>query len=184
MSCHEDAALWLVRCGSPRPLIGWHGVTPGCRVTRLMLIITVGSQFEFVIVTLTRGRHGKWEGNSPDIPPTLTDYFCMCDSIFHWNLHFSIHPESDCKFTPGSYFCVSPARDRRLIMRTLLCHLSTPTLEMISGSGGWIWANQSPGVWLSDQWEASISGDKQGDRSTGVSPLSADEMTKHPLMLH
>ena len=126
MSCHEDAALWLVRRGSPRPLIGWHGVTPGCRVTRLMLIITVGSQSEFVIVTLTRGRHGKWEGNSSDIPPTLTDYFCMCDSIFQWNLHFSIHPESDCKFTPGSYFCVSPARDRRLIMRTLLCHLCTP----------------------------------------------------------
>ena len=125
MSCHEDAAFWLVRRGITWPLIGWQGVTLGCRVTRVMLIITVGSQSEFVIVTLTRGRHGKWEGNSSDIPPTLTDYFCMCelcDSIFHWNLHFAMYPESDCKFTPGQvnilHFVRITITSRRLVMRT------------------------------------------------------------------
>ena len=113
--------LWLVDTGSHL----------GCRVTRVMLIITVGSQTEFVIVTLTRGRHGKWEGNSSDIPHILNDYFhsshvTQCFS----GIYFSIHPASHYWCTPGKYliFVEGNISHSRPIMRTRSSVITPPPL--------------------------------------------------------
>ena len=134
-----------------RPLIGQCGqflapdwVTRGdsrCRVTRAMLIISVGSLTEFVIVTLTRGRDME---NEKVTVPTFLILSLTISILFSVTQCFTVISASQLIWRyihitlRGSFYFVS--HDIITLSQAnnedTLCHLSTPTLEMISGLEG------------------------------------------------
>ena len=98
--------------------------------------------------------------------------------MFHWNLNFWTHPASHF------ILCLmisSPLH--KLIMRTL----SLSSLPPSTPPPLWRWYQDREDVIISQsesrivtQWPMR-GPEMTGDRSTGVAPLSADQMTKHRL---
>lgn len=129
-----------------RPLIGQCGqflasdwLTRGdtrCRVTRAMLIISVGSLTEFVIVTLTRGR--DMENEKVTVPTflilslTISILFSVTQCFTGISVSQPIRRHITLR---GSFYFVfhDIITSSQANNEDTLCHLSTPTLEMISG---------------------------------------------------